>query len=446
MKHFLRISGAMVRTGGLAWIRRIVPPLLTIMAIAGTVCLSAQPNQPRTPEAALADPQVQRELKQIESEKVQMADFLAHLGAIPSPSGGERDRALAVKAKMEEIGLKRVSIGDGSSPNVVGVIPGRSGRSLVFIAILDDLKRTVNAQKEAKHPPLVTGDRVVGPGVDHPSSVAAILAAAKALLNAGFVPEHDLVFAAVAQEEHGLVGMKRLYADYKQSAISFIDVLGDGSKKIWFGAMGRHQWKITATGPGGHSLDGGLPNINLSISRAVDQIFQLPQPRQYKALHTIINVAVIQSGVDANHKPETGWFTLDVRSLDNSVIEKIEHDVRSILDRVATQTTMGQKPPIHFTMELEVTTPGGQIPDARQSVLVRTANDIVAQYLHLQPTLDNAGSSNMNVAIAGGTPAIALWGERGDAALIGTLEEFADIPALVRSAKVVLLLAVTMGG
>jgi acetylornithine deacetylase/succinyl-diaminopimelate desuccinylase-like protein len=278
---------------------------------------------------------------------------------------------------------------------------------------------------------------VVGPGTNTSATTAAMLAAAEAIVAAGLRPEHDLVFAAVAQEETGLVGMRRLYDEYRDRAVAFVDILGDG-RSISYGALGIHWWRVIAHGPPGHSLGGGLPNVNQGIGRAVDRILQLPQPRRHAERRTIVNVAMLNSGSVFNHKPETGWFSLDIRSLDAEVIEEIEAEVRAILAGVEEETT------IRFEKEPFQITPGGQIPGARESALVRTAVEI-ARHLGLgEPTLSDAGSANLNIAIAGGTPAIGLGGERGGAR--GQPAEWADIPSMMRSARHILLLAATRGG
>jgi acetylornithine deacetylase/succinyl-diaminopimelate desuccinylase-like protein len=85
-----------------------------------------------------------------------------------------------------------------------------------------------------------------------------MLAAASAIVSAGLVPEHDLVFAAVAQEETGLVGMKKLYEELGARALGYVDVLGDG-RRIAYGAIVIHWWKVVGEGPAGHTLGGGLP-------------------------------------------------------------------------------------------------------------------------------------------------------------------------------------------
>ena len=61
---------------------------------------------------------------------------------------------------MREIGLSNVAVNE--TPNAVGVIPGRSGRALVFVSTLDDLATVAENQRAASGPPRVEDDRVVG--------------------------------------------------------------------------------------------------------------------------------------------------------------------------------------------------------------------------------------------------------------------------------------------
>jgi acetylornithine deacetylase/succinyl-diaminopimelate desuccinylase-like protein len=396
------------------------------------VALTAAPalGQPRPLQAALADSRVGAAIADVDAHTAWTADLLARLAAIVSPSGHERQRADAVAAAMREIGLQRVTV--DSAPNAIGVIPGRSGRAIVFVSTLDDLGPVAGFQKAAGRAPRVEGPRVVGPGTNTSSTTAAMLAAARALVAAGIVPEHDLVFAAVAQEETGMLGMKKLYGDYKARAVAFVDVLGDGTT-ISYGALTIHWWKAVASGPAGHSLNGGVPNVNQGIGRAVDRILQLPQRPDER---TVVNVAMLQSGAVFNHKPESGWFSIDIRSRDPDKVDAIESKVREILAAVTKETT------IAFALEPVQMTPGGQIPGARQSALV-TTSEAIARHLGLAPALNDTGSSNMNVAIAGRTPAIGIGGDRGGAR--AEAGEFADIAAMIRAAKHVVLLAATNG-
>jgi acetylornithine deacetylase/succinyl-diaminopimelate desuccinylase-like protein len=414
---------------------RTVALLALLALLASGVVAAPLPAQERDLPAALRDAAVRRALERVDARTQETARALVEIGGIVSPSGQERERAEAVARRMREIGLERVEV-DGT-PNAVGVIPGRSGRALVFVSTLDDLATVAENQRAAPGGPRIEGDRVVGPGTNTSSTTVAMLAAAEAILHAGLRPEHDLVFAAVAQEETGLVGMRRLYEQHRERAVAFVDILGDG-RSISYGALGIHWWRVVAHGPPGHSLGGGLPNVNQGIGRAVDRILQLPQPAREAEQRTIVNVAMLNSGSVYNHKPATGWFSLDIRSLSAPVIEEIERDVRATLAEVTRETE------IRFEMEPFQLTPGGQIPGARESALVRTSAAIAAHLGLGEAALSNAGSANLNIAIAGGTPAIGLGGERGGAR--GQPTEWADVPAMMRSARHVVLLAATRGG
>ena len=227
--------------------------------------------------------------------------------------------------------------------------------------------------------------------------------------------------------------MKALYAAWRDSADAFVDVLGDG-RSITYGALGIDWWRVWAYHQGGHSLTGGLPNVNQGIARAVDRILAIPQPPANT--RTVLNISMIQSGDVVNRKPDSAWFTLDLRSLEAPNIARNEAAVRAVLDSVSRETGT------RFDMRPIQRTAGGQIAGADTSKLVRESV-IIARALGVTPVLGNAGSANLNVAIAGGTLAIGLGGERGGAR--AEPGEFADIPAMMRTAQFVARLAAVMG-
>lgn len=438
-----------------AFARRLAPPLprpaarIPILARAASWLLLGAPVASWLLVLALAAPataqeadlpgaltrgEVRSALDYVDEHRDETARFLVRIGAIVSPSGQEHERAEAVAARMREIGLDSVRVTE--SPNAIGVIPGRSGRALVFVSTLDDLATVAENQRAASEPPRYEGGRVIGPGTNTSLTTAAVLAAAEAYLTSGLRPEHDLVFAGVAQEETGLRGMKALYEEYRERADAFVDVLGDG-QSISYGALGIHWWRVVADGPPGHTLSGGMPNVNQAIGRAVDRILSLPAASSTDESRTRLNISMLQSGAVFNHKPATGWFSLDIRSMEAPVIASIEAEVRSILEAVSAETGIG------LTMEPFQITPGGRISGALESRLVRTAQD-VSRHLGYEPSMSESGSANLNVAIGAGTPAIGLGGSRGGDRGLPT--EWADVDGMMRTAKHVLLLAAVLGG
>ena len=411
-----------------------MPGVRITPAVALGLLLFAREGAAQRPlPQALADPQVAKALASVDAHRDDTARWLAAIGGIVSPSGQERERAEAVAAQMRRIGLSDVTV--DASPYVIGRIRGRSGKALVFVSTLDDLATVAAHQRATTAKPRLDGNRVIGPGTNTSTTTAALVAAAEALITSGLQPEHDLIFAAVAQEETGLVGMKALYEQWRDRALAFVDVLGDGHS-VTYGALTIHWWKVVASGPGGHSLNGGVPNVNQGIGRAVDRILSLPHPERYKTDRVVINVAMLQSGAVYNHKPETGWFSLDVRSLDGARVEEVEAEVKMVLAGVTAETT------IAFDLQPFQITPGGQIPGLRESALVTTAQAI-STYLGYPAQLGNAGSANLNVPLGRGSVAIGIGGERGGQR--GFPDEWGDIPQMLRTAKYVVLLASTIG-
>ncbi len=378
-------------------------------------------------------PTLQKGLLWIDNNKSPAAESLVNIGGIISPSGQEQERAKAVMQEMQRIGLQNVRMDSG--PNVIGIIPGQRSEQLVFVSTLDDLAGVAEHQRATDAKPYISDGKVIGPGTNTSSITVSMLMAAEAILEVGIKPQYTLVFASVAQEETGLQGMKLVYDEFKNDAIAFVDILGDG-RSLSYGALGIHWWKIQVSGPPGHSLNGGLPNVNQGISRAIDRILGLDFPARYTSENTVINVGMIESGNVFNHKPANGWFSLDIRSLDGKVIEEIESEVAAIIAKVGKETG------VELRMEPFQLTPGGQIPGALESELV-TLGVSISQFLGYEPTLSNRGSSNLNVAIAQGTPALGLGGERGGRR--GFPDEWADIESMTKSAKHVFLLATLLG-
>lgn len=176
-------------------------PSIRVAALAVAMALAPRPTSalqdPALPPAAAARgeavlndargrPEVEAALRHLDGARDATAESLVEIGGIVSPSGEEQDRAAAVAARMRAIGLDSVRVTE--DPNAIGVIPGRSGRALIFVSTLDDLATVAEHQRAAGVPPRIQGDRVVGPGTNTSLTTAAVLAAAEALIASGSSP------------------------------------------------------------------------------------------------------------------------------------------------------------------------------------------------------------------------------------------------------------------
>ena len=125
----------------------------SVVLVAGALLLVADPptgaGAQTTADEVVANAAsraaVSAALAYVDSHRESTTAFHAEIAAIISPSGQERDRARVVAARMRQIGLTSVTIDE--TPNAVGVIPGRSGRALVFISTLDDLATVAEHQR-----------------------------------------------------------------------------------------------------------------------------------------------------------------------------------------------------------------------------------------------------------------------------------------------------------
>jgi acetylornithine deacetylase/succinyl-diaminopimelate desuccinylase-like protein len=184
-------------------------------------------------------------------------------------------------------------------------------------------------------------------------------------------------------------------------------------------------------------MEGPLPIVNQAIGRAIDRIFSLPDPERHRDRETMINVGVIQSGAAFNRKPATGWFSLDVRSRDREIVDTIGREIAEVLTDVEKETG------IALELVPDFQSLGGRLPGARDGLLTRAAV-AAARRLGHEPTLSDLGCCNRRVAIAGGTPAVGLHGNRGGGRATGT--EWASIPGMLDAARMVVLLAAAVGG
>ena len=107
---------------------------LIILTGASSISIATQTGADENVAAALKTEAISAALEHVELHRDSTTAFLAHIAAIVSPSGQEHQRAKSVAARMRDIGLASVLVDE--TPNAIGIIPGSSGRSLVFISNL----------------------------------------------------------------------------------------------------------------------------------------------------------------------------------------------------------------------------------------------------------------------------------------------------------------------
>jgi acetylornithine deacetylase len=158
-----------------------------------------------------------------EAYLTQTLSDLIHINSINpslSPEGpGEAEAGVYVAAALEQLGLQvsTYELAPGRV-NVVGVLPGTGGgRSLLLNAHMD----TVGVEGMTIDPfaAEIRDGRLYGRGAqDMKASLAAMLAATKALVESGVSLAGDLLITAVADEEYLSMGTEALVGQVSADA------------------------------------------------------------------------------------------------------------------------------------------------------------------------------------------------------------------------------------
>jgi tripeptide aminopeptidase len=385
---------------------------------------------------------VHRAFRWLHLHQPQLRQWQLELVRIPAPPFGESARAAWFLDRFHQLGLTNIHLDDAGNalaelaPEAVPT-PSSTPYSLpptpclLLSAHLDTVfpANTPVEPVEEKDSP-----RIYAPGIcDNAAGLTALLAIAAALRHANIAPPIPILFAAnVGEEGEGdLRGMRHLFerGPYRNRIASAIALEGSGSSAVVTRALGSLRFRITITGPGGHSwTDAGTLNPILLLSQALTHIAALKLPANPL---TTINVGLISGGTSINSIPESASALLDIRSTDPAQLISTATTVHQIFDEIVTASTTTtatksgtQKttiPPPKLHIETIGNRPAAALPD--DSPLLHTLR-AVDRHLTLRTEL-RLGSTDANIPLSRGIPAIAI-GAGGIGGGIHTLQEWYD--------------------
>jgi tripeptide aminopeptidase len=348
--------------------------------------------------------------------------------AIPAPPFAEQARAAWFLDRFRALGLTNVHQ-DAAGNALAELTPPTSSANAPCILLSAHLDTVFPADTPCI--PIEDGPRILCPGAcDNAAGLTALLGIAAALRFANITPPIPILFAAnVGEEGEGdLRGMRHLFtADdslYKDRVAAAIALEGSGSNAVVTRALGSRRFRLTVTGPGGHSwTDAGTPNPLFLLSRALAALSAIELPRNPR---TTFNVGQISGGTSINSIPEQASALLDLRSTDAAQLLATETELRYVLDAILEQETgPATRPPtpsaVNIALELIGDRPAGALPD--DSSLIATVR-AVDRHLTLR-TEPRIGSTDANLPLALGVPAVAL-GAGGSGGGIHTLQEWYD--------------------
>ncbi|NYF80368.1 M20/M25/M40 family metallo-hydrolase [Granulicella arctica] len=364
---------------------------------------------------------VHRAFHWLHLHQLQLRQWQMEMTAIPAPPFGEAARAAWFLERFEALGLSNVHLDEAG--NALGELAGagtdKSGPCVLLSAHLDTV---FPAGTDCM--PVEADGRLYGPGIcDNAAGLTGLLAIGAALRFANITPPIPILFAAnVGEEGEGdLRGMKYLFGQgvYRTRIAAAIALEGSGTSAVVTRALGSKRFRLSVTGPGGHSWsDAGVPNPILILSRALAAFDEIPLPETPR---TTLNVGMISGGTSVNSIPESATALLDLRSSDREQLLTTESRLREVFTELLLQlpNLNGSSPQI--SLETIGDRPAAALPD--DSSLLQTIR-AVDRHLMLKTEL-RIGSTDANLPLSLGLPAVAM-GTGGTGGGIHTLQEWYD--------------------
>ncbi|MEZ5345708.1 MAG: M20/M25/M40 family metallo-hydrolase [Pyrinomonadaceae bacterium] len=341
-------------------------------------------------------------IKEIEPETIEEQIKLTE---IPAPTFQEEKRGLYFKARFEELGLKNVRV--DAAGNVIGERMGTGGKGAPTLVLAAHLDTVFDENTE-----LITkreGTVIKLPGIsDDGRGLTLLLAIIKTLEKHDIKTFGNIYFVANVGEEGlgDLKGVRHLFGEELKGKIThFISIDGAGLG-ITTGAVGSKRYRVTFSGPGGHSYGAfGLANPIHAVGRLIAKVSEFQTPAKPK---TTFNVGMIRGGTSVNSIAAEASFDIDMRSSDPGELAKLDslfkEKARAALDE--ENARWKDKGKLAMKIELIGDRPTGVQP--QDSDIVRIASS-ANRFMKIKDDFDFS-STDSNLPISIGIPAITIDG------------------------------------
>ncbi len=347
-----------------------------------------------------------------------------------SGGAGEAEIAGYVSSSMRSSGLEvHLHEPEPGRPSVVGRLRGSGGgRTLMLNAHYD----TVGVDEMADpFSAAVRDGRLYGRGAyDMKGSLAAQMAAARALAGQGWAAGGDLLVAAVADEEYGSIGTSDLIGRYPADGAV---VTEPTALKVCLAHKG-YQWiEVVTTGRAAHGsrFDAGI-DANMRMGRFLAGLDQLERELRARPPHPLVgppslHAATIEGGSGLSTYAARCRLRIERRTVPGETDRQVLEEIESIARRLAAgdPTFEATVRPLFVRGPFEV---------SREAAIVKTVSRAVTETLGCAPEYfgDTPWMDAALLAAAGvETVVIGPAGAGAHAA-----EEWVDIESVARLAEI----------
>ncbi len=362
-------------------------------------------------------------LSYVDAHRQEAFDLLVELAQIPAPSHHEEKRAAFCKAWLEAQGATGVYIDEAL--NVIYPIGDTGDNDLVsFSAHID----VVFPDMEAL-PLRIEDGKIHCPGIgDDSANVAALMTVAKYIAQNKLSPKGTGVLIVLNSCEEGLgdlKGCKQLMKTYGSRLKEFVSFDG-GYGHIVTGAVGSKRYEVEICTEGGHSYGAfGNRNAIFYMASLIDALYAIKVPTRGK---TTYNVGTISGGTSVNTIAQNCSMLYEFRSNSREDLAEMEAHFNAAIDFFRTKgitvnvTLRGDRPC------------SSAVDETRHNALIDRAKAATKCWYDVDSGTC-ASSTDCNIPLSMGIPAIAFGGYRGRGA--HTREEYLEIDSLLPGLKMI---------
>ncbi len=330
------------------------------------------------------------------------------IAEIAAPPFHEQKRAEYFKQQLESLGLQDVQI--DNEGNVYGIRPGTGNGPVLFISahldtVFDYDEITVKNKDGVLYAPGISDDS---------RGLAALLSIMRAFNESGVQTTGDIIFGADVGEEGlgDLRGVKAFFKEHPEiDGYISIDNTSDGvsASAITYQATGSHRYKADFKGPGGHSYKAfGLPSPIHAMGRAIAAIADVKTPEDPR---TTFTVGIVEGGTSVNAIAAESSMYIDMRSTSAEALQKEDDEIMSLIQKGvgAEDERWGYNRDDGIDV---VVTQVGNRPVGSQDMQAPIVQAAWAstEALGLQPSFSTPSSTDSNLPISLGIPALTLGG------------------------------------
>ena len=365
---------------------------------------AAEERAPSPVDAIAADPTIKAAFATIESMNEGNVDRLITLTEIPAPPFQEGTRATALADMLKAAGLDDISTDE--SGNVIARRPGKRGdRTIAVVAHIDTVfpeGTDVTVRRE--------GNTYFAPGIgDNTRGLVVLLSLVGAMNTHNIETAADILFiGSVGEEGLGdLRGVRHLFREGGPKIDSFIAIDGGTDDRVVTDAVGSNRYRVTFSGPGGHSYGAfGRAHPHQALSETIVGFTKAARRITDDGPKATFSVGRIGGGTSINSIPFTSWMEVDMRSAEPAKLAKLDAAFQKAAQAALEKENKKRLDGDPLTVEIKNV---GQRPPGRANMdasLLANMRDAM-QHFGIEPRFV-ASSTDANIPISLGIPSVTI--------------------------------------